>query len=64
MGGKSGKIAARNGNDVARWAAKTARFGWMVAMFTLPGVGLQVDEISIVASLWGLLKVQAGWMTL
>jgi hypothetical protein len=23
MGGKGGKIAARNGNEVARWAAKT-----------------------------------------
>jgi hypothetical protein len=51
MGGKSGTIAARNGNDVARWAAKTAMFGWMAAMFTLPGVGVHVDEVSIFAPL-------------
>jgi hypothetical protein len=50
IGGKSGKIAARNDNDVARWAAKTARFGWMVVVFTLPGVGLHGDEVSIFAS--------------
>jgi hypothetical protein len=36
MGGKSGKIAARNGNDVARWMAKTARFEGVLAVFTLP----------------------------
>jgi len=31
LGGKSGNIAARNGNDVARWAAKTAMFGGILA---------------------------------
>jgi hypothetical protein len=31
IGGKSGMIAARNGNDVARWAAKAARLGRVLA---------------------------------
>jgi hypothetical protein len=31
MGGKGGKIAARNGNNVARWMAKAARMGWGAA---------------------------------
>src|SRR5690348_1548880 len=35
MGGKGGKIAARNGTDVARWAAKTAMF-WVVAGRSCP----------------------------
>jgi len=34
LGGKSGKIAARNGNEVARWVAKTARFRCDSVMYT------------------------------
>jgi hypothetical protein len=33
MGGKSGKIAARNGNKMAKGMAKTARFGLVAVTF-------------------------------
>jgi len=46
-----GKKWQRGGNEVARSVAKTAMFGWMAAIFTLPGVGMHVDEVSIFASL-------------
>jgi|SRR5689334_654232 len=44
MDGKSGKIAARNGNEVARSAAKTATFGKDEGMFTSPRPRLPAGE--------------------
>jgi len=53
MGGKGGKIAARNGNEVARWAAKTARMGRDAAASTRARVRLRWDEVGMVASMGG-----------
>jgi hypothetical protein len=63
MGGKGGKITARNGNDLARWAAKTARFGAVAGGFarsTLPGVGLRAGVVGVFARDMRLFKVLAA----
>jgi hypothetical protein len=53
LGGKSGKIAARNGNEMARLAAKTTWFGADVGVFTLPRARLRVGEMGVGwANMW------------
>jgi hypothetical protein len=49
-----GKIAARNGKDVARWAAKTARMGEDAAASTRGRMRLWRDEVGMVASIMWL----------
>jgi hypothetical protein len=39
--------------EVARWVAKAARFGWIVAASRLSGVRLPADEIAVFAGLCG-----------
>ena len=54
MGGKSGNDLARNGRDVARWAAKTARLGGDAAASTRLRMRLRGDEVGMMASISGL----------
>jgi len=56
MGGKGGNDLARNGKDVARWAAKTARLGGDAAASTRLRMRLRRDEVSMVASISGLCR--------
>ena len=62
MGGKSGKIAARDGNEVAMWVAKTARFG-AVAATSMPLCSrLATSESGAVCTVCGCSGASgAGW---
>jgi hypothetical protein len=60
MGGKGGKIAATMWQEVARWAAKTARFGWDAEASTLLCMGLPPGVGGLFASRYAVVQVPAA----
>jgi len=60
MGGKNGTIAARNGKDVARWAAKTALFWAVVEVSRSTPRLVQTGEVGLFAPVCGCSRCWRG----